>query len=65
MFMAAALLLAMALGGCAVYPEYGFSYGPGYYATYPGSYSYRYRPYYSPDYNNTFGTYPTGGGVSG
>ena len=45
MFMAAALLLATALGGCAVYPEYGYNYGPGYYATYPGGYSYRYRPY--------------------
>lgn len=65
MFMAAALLLATALGGCAVYPEYGYNYGPGYYATYPGGYSYRYRPYYSPNYNSTFGTYSNGGGASG
>ena len=65
MFMAAALLLATVLGGCAVYPRIPLQLWPGYYATYPGSYSYRYRPYYSPDYNNMFGTYPTSGGLSG
>jgi hypothetical protein len=65
MFMAAALLLATALGGCAVYPDYSYSYGPGYYATYPGGSAYQYRPYYSPDYNGTFNTYPTSGGLKG
>jgi hypothetical protein len=77
MLTAGALLLATALGGCATYPTYGYSYGPGYnyapgygyvpsaYVGYPGNYAYRYAPPYTPDYNGYFGTYQRNGGGNG
>jgi hypothetical protein len=68
MLTAAALVLVTVLAGCATYPTYGYTYGPGYgyvpnaYATYPGSYAYRYAPLYTPDYNGYFDTYRSHGG---
>jgi hypothetical protein len=70
MIVAAALLLAAALGGCVAYPGYGYGYSygygyqPRYYAAYPGSYAYQYPPYYTSDYNGYANTYRTINGGS-
>jgi hypothetical protein len=66
LFVAAALLLVTALGGCvAYYPEYAYSYGPSYYDPYTGEYVYQYRPYYSPTYSGRYDTFENTEGGNG
>jgi hypothetical protein len=66
MMTAAALLLAVLLGGCTTYPQYTYGYGPGYYrpgyygagyyARYPASNPYGYSPYFPYEYYGGYGS---------